>query len=269
MKKQIYRFIPFTALAGLFFSLSVLTGCLKTYQFVPTEFPQPQLKNDAQGVARECIRSANVYEQFETKALFDVLYYSKTASDAYASMHCKRRGKDDQAHADLLKSQADDQARSLTYYVLADIRDPISTALNEKNSPWSIFLTVPLVQAHDDEDEDKDEQKTSEQQKQPELKLMPSEVKEVDIEPEIRSIFGPRYSNFKTLYKVKFDRLDENGQPIVFPSDPLAIHLSSVNSECELHWNREQLTGVDGKKLKNTVIKRTKVDENEKDIYWL
>lgn len=263
MKKQIYRFVPFTALTGLFFSLSVLTGCLKTYQFVPTEFPQPHLKNDVQGVARECIRSANVYEQFETKALFDVLYYSKTASDAYTSMYCKRRGKDDQARADLLKSQADDQARSLTYYVLADIRDPISTALNEKNSPWSIYLTVPLVKADDDEHENSD------QQKQPELRLMPSEVKEVDIEPEIRSIFGSRYSNFKTLYKVKFDRLDENGQPIVFPGDPLAIHLSSVNSECELHWNREQLTDVDGKKLKNTVIKRTKVDENEKDIYWL
>lgn len=255
--------LTYVTLVGLLCSLFGMSGCLKTYEFVPTEFPQPRVKSECHSLTKHCLRSAFVYEQFETKALFDVLHFSSHASDLYTDMYCNRRGKDAAAKEVLQHKQDEELSKSVVFYLLADVRDAVTTSLVEKNSQWSIYLSAPEC--------DKDGIATGLS-----LKLTPTELKEADLEPEIRSMFGACYSAFKTLYKVSFSALNDKGERCINEDGPLTMHLSSVTSECELTWNVEVLAGKDHKKghdkaaAKNkTVIKRLKVDEHETDIYWL
>ena len=63
----------FSVMAGMLFLVS---GCLKVSEIVSTEFPQALQHEPSYITIKEYLRSLKLYEGFETRAQFDMLWMS-------------------------------------------------------------------------------------------------------------------------------------------------------------------------------------------------
>lgn len=225
--------------------LSLFTGCKKTpryYDLVPSEFPQGKESEDVSSLVKRNLRSARVYNQFTTEAIFDVLLYSDEVAQKYVDLFCDRRGKDAQARQKMVQQQRDVAQKELQYYVLADIRDAQSQSLLCKDAVWSMYLVSMEGK-----------------------KVEPLSVKEVELEPELRQLFLHRFNRYKTAYLVKFPILDSSGNPLFKRYELPGMVLKSVKQERALSWNESKkvVTGESGKQNH-----KAEVEIKDEDFYW-
>lgn len=213
--------------------LVTISSCgVKYYDIVKSEFPQCPDTPDHREVAARYVRKLPIYDEFQTKAIFNALWLSDPVRTAYTDVYSSKRGLDCEAREALLKRQLEENKYWVSMYVLADIRDNIYTSLSDPNSLWTLSLQI---------DCDK--------------RIVPESIKEVDLAPEIKLFFGEQV-NFKTAYLVKFpitsdiaDRLTRRRYKELF------LMVSSVYKECKMVWNSEKMKCL-GKVVKN------------EDFYW-
>ena len=67
--------------------VGMLPGCIKYYRVAKTEFPQGKEQVEEQFEARDDIKSVSIYDQFETTAFFDVMWFSEVIRDAYVDLY--------------------------------------------------------------------------------------------------------------------------------------------------------------------------------------
>ncbi len=198
--------------------VGVTPSCIKYHEMVKSEFPQGQDAADVREITQTYVRSATVYDQFTTLAVFDALWLSPEVMATYADMYGKRRGKNDAACKAML-SQEDTKIGSLnaaeftSFYVLADLRVKTHKGLHEKGSFWTLAL----------------ENATG---KRVEAAL----IKNVELDPEYQMMFGYRFNLFKEIYLVKFPAHVE-GKPVFAPGEPLTLLLSSPRKNMRISWN--------------------------------
>lgn len=218
-------------------NLLVFSACIKTYKLVPPETPQGEEVKDVKTVAESCVRSVKVYDEWETRATFDVLWLSDDARKTANNVYCSRRGKSDGCVA------RHDHRVTTTFYVLADVRDRLHPDMSDKEAAWTMYLDVDGKQIAPEKDS----------------------VKEVELSPELREFFGYRYKSpkFKTAYAVRF--------PIVVSqTKPFKMYISSPSRRCELGWNGAEPVRIScfaGKAGKIGRCKDGKFFRHE-DFYW-
>jgi hypothetical protein len=221
-------------------SMILFPSCIKYYELSKSECYQGKSLSDRKEISKNNLRALNIHDQFSTLAIFDFLWLSDEARSAYVDMNSIRKGKDKQAKHALLTRQLEENKHWITFYVLADIKDNTDGSLSDKNSPWSLYLVS------------KDDRK-----------VCPNSIKEIEIEPEYKFLFGPKFDLFGRIYEVKFPAADLAGVPYIQHSEAFKVVLCSPRKEGEIWWNK--LDSCDEKLIKKG--KKRKILKNE-DFYW-
>jgi hypothetical protein len=189
----------------------LLAGCAdRSYKMIGKECPQVIKYEPPYGIIKKYLHSLTLYEGYETRAHFDVLCMSERMREIYAALKSARVGNDEARHVALLKQQKAEHAEHMTLYVLVQIADPEFVSLTDKNSAWSLFITTAQGR-----------------------KVKPIAIKEIELDPEIKSLFGHRYIAFKKAYKIQF--------PLV---DLSKASYFQQNQECELSLTGPGMSGV-------------------------
>lgn len=194
--------------------LFVITGCVKVSDIISTEFPQAQKHEPSYLTIKEYLRSITLYEGFETKAQFDVLWMSDDICSIYAALRSAKVGHNDNERDAFLVRHLEDNRHWITFYVLTEVNDDAHISLNDKNSSWSLFLQ--FAQGN---------------------KATPVSIKEVDLEPEIRFLFGSRFEMFKKSYRVRFAANHLDGEPRLIPEQLFSMVCAGVGMSGELSWH--------------------------------
>ena len=148
------------------FSLLILSGCIKYYDLAESEFPQAAKVADQKAVTDNYKRAVVVYDQFVTKAHFDVMWLSEDIRTAYVNLFADKRGMTQEAKEELLKRQLEEMRHWLAFYVLVEQRDRQNTSLSDPLTSWtmSVQLDKQVISAES--------------------------VKECDLEAEYQQLFG-------------------------------------------------------------------------------
>jgi len=208
-----------------------MTSCIKYYDTVKSEFPQAKDQPTKQEAVYRYVRSETVYDEFQTRAIFDVLWLSDSVRSAYVDVYTNKHGLNLDGKDDLLKKQRKENEETISFYVLAEVRDPGHISLEDSNSAWSLYLTNDSG-----------------------WKLNPKNIKEVELAPEYKNFFGRhRVTPFKVPYLVTFDLKDFVLNKGSLDSG-LKLVVGSVDKKIEFVWDESQPM-------------KKKVGNNE-DFYW-
>ena len=226
--KNIIKVIGMLAVIAMSFS-----GCIKYYRLSKTEFPQGDKREDKREQVSEDIQSVAMYDQFSTKGFFDVMWLTPNVRRAYVDSYCNRRGivgKEREAFAAEYEGKFEGKA---IFCVLADVRERDHNLLTEKDPEWTMHLEF-----------EKDKRVT------------PSKIIKLELDPEVKKMFGHHYSHFKKSYQVEFDISQNSLFADSLEKRTFNFIVSSVDKYSKLSWN-----GI-GPKLK-------KVKGSNEDFYWL
>ncbi len=221
-----------------------LAGCLKTFKMTPESYQGKEYK-EKEAIVEANLRSVKVYDEWETEAMFDILWLSNMTKRAIADVHCSKYGKSETEKREVVQKELAKNREKISFYILADIRSKFSSSLSDKNSQWSVFLELSDKRL-----------------------IRPSaDIKEVELDPEVLLFFEHRYSSpkFKTPYLVTFDAKDSSGDMYI-SSRPFKMIISSVERRCEVGWQGGNPV------LVKHVGKRTKKKgrlRKDEDWYWL
>ncbi len=198
----------FMGLAGI---LLVTTSCIKYHDVVRSEFPQGTKRESIADVATAYRRMATVYDEFQTKGVFNALWLSDVVRTTYVKLYGDKRGMSAEAQEEMLKRQLEENKHWVALYVLSDIRDKLYTSLTDQTALWSLYLSLDGTH-----------------------KVAPESIKEVELEPEIQRFFGSSYSFFKGVYLVKFAVNEELAAKIA--RNEIAEMRLMVNSSYKTCW---------------------------------
>jgi hypothetical protein len=187
-----------------------LPGCGRVIDWGKDIFFQGEDITPDMLLARRHVRSAKVYDEFSTAGIFDVLWLSDEVRTVYATLHARKEARDEDRANTFLRRQIEENRHSLAFYLLV----PRAIHLGDSNnSEWSVFLQVG------------------------EYKAQPIELKTVELSVEYKAIFGRIYNRFKTVYCLKFDVQDIDGNPIITPeTKSMSICFRSVSKQVYLTW---------------------------------
>lgn len=217
-----------------YFALTCLitTGCLdKSYNMIGRECPQVTKHEPSYELIQQYLRSVTLYEGYQTHAHFDVLVMSDQMCAVYAALHSAKVGHNENERTAFLSQLLEENREYLTLYLLAEIADESHISMSDKNSAWSVFIT----NAHG-------------------RIMTPYSIKEVELTPEIRSIFSYRYVSFKKSYCIKFAACDIAGMPYIRPGDITTITFAGAGMAGSLEWTEQALTKEQA--LENGVLRR-------------
>ncbi|MBU1008200.1 hypothetical protein KKA53_03930 [Candidatus Dependentiae bacterium] len=242
-------FMSKLSLFGILCGVLLLSSCTKAYKLVPSESSQGKEHGDGRDldVVKENLRSVRVYDEWETSAMFDVLWMSDHTRRSYVDQYCARRGKSAADKESMVGGELDKNRETISFYILADVRDPFHPELDDKNAAWTIYLDAYGK------------------------KIMPSSIKKIGIEelaPELLTLFGHKYRRpkFKKPYLVEFPIKDL--QESIQTKKPFMMVLSSVARQCEIGWQGGHPVLV--KEIKNVSSKQKgRKRVKDEDYYWL
>jgi hypothetical protein len=237
-------------LAGL-----LLMGCVdRSYKMIGKECPQVFKYEPPYGTIKNYLHSITLYEGYETRAHFDVLCMSERMRAIYAALKSSRVGNDEARHEALLKQQYAQHAERMTLYVLVQIADSNFVSLSDKNSTWSLFITTASGQ-----------------------RLKPLAIKEIELDPEVKTLFGHRYIAFKKSYKVDFPVVDVSGKPYIKENELCQLSLAGPGMSGAIQWipnkkdvfESDQLLIQQGENsLWEEMSKVAAPKERDEDYYW-
>lgn len=193
----------------LLFFVCCLCNCGKLVKWGESNFYQGEELPTEQPVVQQYIRSVTIYDQFTTRAIFDVLWLSDEVRNAYTDLYAIKYGKNDEQKKVFLRRQLEENKHFITFYVLSLYEVPLGDA----NAEWSLFLNI------NDEN------------------YLPIEVKSIDLMPEYIEFFGKKFTRFKVAYQVKFDALDIEDNLLFSPDvDQFSLYFRSVDKGTQLVW---------------------------------
>jgi hypothetical protein len=200
--------------------LVLLPGCwIKQHKLVPSESNQGIRKEKPKEVSKKFVRSVKLYDEWQTTAGFDLLFFSGDALEKYSQIYSCRRGLDENEMSDQLSNKIEKDNEDLIFYVLADIRSKKNSSLSDENSYWKFHLKGPN-----------------------EEKIAPESILEVELEPEIQELFGncakPDEIRFKIPYLVKFPSgsIAEN----IKTGHEFTMSIDSVRQKYNLNWYNDK-----------------------------
>ncbi len=150
-------------------------------------FEQSKTHDIDKKLVKKYLKSVRVYDQFDTIAIFDVLWLSNDIRGVYSHLHTTMSGIHKEASTAFLRRQFKANEHYLIFYILST--DDI--VLNAIPAPWMIHIKLG------------------------EKTYTPLEVKSLEMSPEYKTIFGSLLTNHKRPYEVKFDRKDPDGKDIM------------------------------------------------------
>jgi hypothetical protein len=228
----------------MMFFVMTFSSCVRYDKLVKSEFPQGTSYDDNRDVTYYNVRSANLYEQFETKGIFNALHLSDGTRTKYVDVYTRKRGIMGASYKAMLNRNLEENKHWISFYLLADIRDKTYVSLSEKNSSWSLYLDMGNG-----------------------VTIAPESIKEVDIEPEYQAFFGYRFNLFKAAYLVKFPIQDAAGKRYEGDDVDLKLVISSPYKKCELEWKNSDKKA--GKKTGETSDQEIEqVLGKDEDFYW-
>lgn len=189
------------------------TGCFKAYEIISTEFSQARRHEPSYATINDSLRSVTLYEGFETRAHFDVLWMSDDMRSVYAALRSAKEGHSPEKRDASLVSQLEENNHWITFYVLAEVKDDAHVSLNDKNSAWSLFVTTANG-----------------------ARLAPESIKEVELSPEIRFCFGRRFALYKKAYRFRFKAHDLAGNRYLMPRDLFTMTCARPGMSEQVSW---------------------------------
>jgi hypothetical protein len=199
----------------IFVTLVLITtsfsGCLKYYKVPKTEIPQGQEQKYTQRAVEDDIKSVAVYKQVETQAFFDVMLFSDVVSAAYVDLYCNRRGMAREAKRSFEDDFFNANSDKTVFCVLADVRKDRYKNLQDEDSAWSMFINL------------KDG-----------TKLVPQKIEKIELDTEVKNLFGAKFSKFKKAYRVTFE------PHTMIKAREFNFVISSVDKFTEITWNEEK-----------------------------
>lgn len=229
----------------LVFMFILFPSCVKYYELSKSEFPQGKEKEFDKKVVINSLQCKKIYDQFATKAIFDVLYMSDELRTLSTVLYCAQHGKDNNFKSAMLRRQLEENRHWVSFYILSWMPNDLDKQLNDKEATWGMYL----------EFEDG-------------TKVSPVSIREVDDLPaEIRFYYGYRVSDYKTPYLVKFPARD--GDKLYLKNKPnFKLIMSTVDKECvfKWKWKDDMFTIDEKKKSKNS---RAKWQGRHEDYYWV
>jgi hypothetical protein len=156
------------------------------------------------------LRSVAVYDQLQTRAIFDALWLCNDVRISYTRLYMRKHGKEQDEYSSFLRRQLEENKHYISFYVLS----LANITLGDANSPWGVFLHIA----------GKD--------------LMPAELKVVEMPAEYTILFGNKFSRFKTAYSVKFNTRDIEEDPVITQdSENMKLIFRSYDKEVMLSWD--------------------------------
>jgi len=234
----------------------LLTGCVdRSYKMIGRECPQVIKYEPPYGIIKQYLHSITLYEGYETRAHFDVMCMSEDMRTIYAALHSAKVGHDVHEHAAFLAQQIEEGKERITLYVLAQVSDSSHISLSDKQSAWSLFITTASGK-----------------------KCTPLSIKEIELEPEIRALFGHRYIPFKKSYKMQFAAVDLAGRPYIGVDEVATLSLAGPGMSGVIEWiqrptHEHNATGQllvrqgDGT-IGEEIAKIAQPKERDEDYYW-
>lgn len=171
--------------------LLVSTGCSRIVRWGKCTFAQAARLCIDISPACAYVRTIRQYDQFNTVALFDVLWLSDTVREIYSALYAAEHCRSPEQTAQFLRRQLQENDHFISFYVLMPQNKESALTYNGQRGIWSVCLVVNGVS------------------------YAPREIKVIDLAPEYRIIFGNRYNNFKVPYLVQFDALDLHERQII------------------------------------------------------
>lgn len=217
----------------IFVMLFFMTSCVKYYDLVKSEFPQGKDQPDQRTIAANYQRTATVYDEFQTKGVFNALWLSDELRTAYVDVYCDKRGLSCDEKEEMLKRQLEENKHWVSFYVLADIRSRTNASLSDENAMWTLYAKLGEYET-----------------------IVPESIKEIDVEPEFQLFFGKTFNLFKAAYLVKFPITSVTADKLARCNITLVrLIVKSVYKECTLTWDKDEMA------------KKRKVLRDE-DYYW-
>jgi len=156
------------------------------------------------------LRSVAVYDQLQTRAIFDALWLCDDVRLSYTRLYMRKHGKEQDEYNSFLRRQLEENKHYISFYVLS----LANITLGDSNSPWGVFLHIA----------GKD--------------LLPAELKMVEMPPEYEVLLGKKFSRFKTAYSIKFNTRDIEENPVITDdSDSMKLIFRSYDREVSLKWD--------------------------------
>ena len=191
----------------------MFTGCAKYHEFINKEVPQAEHHEPSNSTIKKYLRSLTLYEGFETKARFDGLLMSDEIRLVHTALHSERVGQNKEEREGFLLRQLDENNHWISFYLLAEIPDHGHISLTDKNSAWALHLESPNG-----------------------YRIAPESVKEVELSPDIRVLFGHRLTPFKKIFQVKFPVKNLAGNSFFAPGDEMVLVCAGAGIRGSLTW---------------------------------
>ena len=211
MKPKLYVSI---VIGGLIF----LSGCFigNVTDWADETFYQSQMHKEDDRSVKKYLKGIRLYDQFETVAIFDVLWNTDELCTIYSRIHAAKMGKDREAELAFLRRQLSANTYFVTMYVLSMNENPLTTSA----SPWVLYLDIDGKH------------------------YLPADIKIVELAPEYRYFFGSRISNHKQSYEVKFNRKDPDGNDILEGKKIVKLFFSNTRYFASVGWQLDQQGNV-------------------------
>ncbi|MBN1549572.1 hypothetical protein JW872_02825 [Candidatus Babeliales bacterium] len=192
--------------------LLLLPGCGRLIDWGTETFNQGEKREMSRTVINDHFRTVNVYNEFGTAGLFDILWLSNEVRTVYADLNASFHGKTTEAHKSFLRRQLAENDNFISFYVLAVVQQNVAP-LGDKQSPWNIRLRVNGQL------------------------YAPRDIKDVELNPEYEYLLKDHWTRFRTVYHVKFPRKDLEGNEIITEDTKhIILHLQTIDRFDEAEW---------------------------------
>ena len=250
MKQRIQKVESIICLFAVSVAFLSFSGCVKTYKFLPEEFPQGEPEERYDAVSRMNVRSLDLYNEYKSEAHFDFLWFSSGVREAYVDVYARKRGLDPEAKK-ALQVQHDKRSKDvISLYVLVELYEKPESQLSDRYPRWNMYLETVRGS-----------------------KLLPDEIKEVELAPEIRLFFGDKFSIYKTAYLVTFPARDMQGRYHVKTAKRFKAVISSAQRKGVVRWGdvtkkKKKKDSTHDYMVMNEPPKTTS-DKRDEDFYWI
>lgn len=174
------------------------------------------------------LRSAIVYEQLATMADFDAIFLTDAARMVYVDYYTQRHLISKEKDSVMRQRLLNENKYYISFYIVGSQAEYLypndrslftgehykqQALLGEKDAEWQVRLRV------------KDQE------------YAPDSIRVVELPIEYQHFFGSRYSQFKSVYLVKFDALDSYDHEILSGGrHAVSLHFVSARYKAKLEW---------------------------------
>ena len=198
-------------------SLILFSGCTRVMDWGTQTFYQGCKVEPCLQIPKEHIRTARVYDQFNTLGIFNAMWISDDVLKAYTNLYAEKYALNENAANDFLERHRNDNQGFISFFVLGydpyECNGPLLMN-RDKEIPWKIFLKI------DD------------------IAYEPYLIKPIEFKEEFKLFFGKLFTKFKTSYVVQF-ALDDLGDNLTLGADipSLVLCFSSMTRKISMIWS--------------------------------